>query len=82
MVVLHRLVNAGHMVVIIEHHLDVIRNADHIIDLGPEGGQAGGHIVATGTPHEIAKTADVTGSWTGHALATKYPSLTMDNATN
>ncbi len=53
--VLHRLVDAGNTVVVIEHNLDVIRTADWIIDLGPEGGDKGGHIVAEGTPEQVAK---------------------------
>ena len=56
--VLNRLVNKGNTVVVIEHNLDVIRQADHIIDVGPEGGEAGGCIVAKGTPEEMSKTKD------------------------
>ena len=63
--VLHRLVDAGNTVVVIEHNLDVIKTADHIVDLGPEGGAGGGKVVAKGTPEDIAATA---GSYTGHYL--------------
>jgi len=64
--VLHRLTDLGNTVVIIEHNLDVIRNADWIIDLGPEGGEEGGRIVAQGTPEQVAR---VKKSYTGQALA-------------
>ncbi|GGB53856.1 UvrABC system protein A [Lentibacillus populi] len=63
--VLQRLVDNGDTVLIIEHNLDVIKTADHIIDLGPEGGDRGGQIIATGTPEKIAETE---GSYTGHYL--------------
>ena len=63
---LNRLVDGGHSVVVIEHNLDVIRTADHVIDLGPEGGHRGGHLVAAGTPEEIAACKD---SHTGRFLA-------------
>ena len=62
---LNRLVDAGHTVVVIEHHLDVIKTADYIIDLGPEGGHRGGEIVAKGTPEAVAK---VRKSYTGQFL--------------
>ncbi|MCE5090519.1 excinuclease ABC subunit UvrA [Staphylococcus devriesei] len=65
--VLNRLVENGDTVVIIEHNLDVIKTADHIIDLGPEGGEGGGTIVATGTPEEIANVEE---SYTGNYLKT------------
>jgi excinuclease ABC subunit A len=65
--VLHRLVDAGNTVIVIEHNLDVIKTADHIIDLGPEGGAGGGRVVAQGTPEEVAATP---GSYTGEFLAT------------
>ncbi|MGQ0743532.1 MAG: excinuclease ABC subunit UvrA [Acidimicrobiales bacterium] len=64
--VLGRLVDAGNTVVVIEHNLDVIKSADWIVDLGPEGGDGGGTIVAEGTPEAVAKTP---GSWTGQFLA-------------
>jgi excinuclease ABC subunit A len=63
--VLQRLVSYGNTVIIIEHNLDVIKQADWIIDLGPEGGDKGGQIIATGTPEEIARTK---GSHTGFYL--------------
>lgn len=66
--VLNRFVDEGNTVLVIEHNLDVIKTADHIIDLGPEGGIGGGQIIATGTPEEVAQV-DV--SYTGHYLKTK-----------
>jgi len=66
---LGRLVDRGNTVVVIEHNLDVIRYADHVIDLGPEGGQAGGEIVVTGTPEEVAQCST---SHTGQALAASF----------
>ena len=66
LVVLQRLVDAGNTVLVIEHNLDVIKSADHIIDLGPEGGQRGGSIVACGTPEEVASVEE---SHTGRFLA-------------
>ncbi len=64
--VLARLVDAGNSVLIIEHNLDVIKSADYLIDLGPEGGDAGGRVVAAGTPEEVAAQPS---SWTGRALS-------------
>jgi excinuclease ABC subunit A len=64
--VLHRLTDLGNTIVIIEHNLDVIRNADWIIDLGPEGGEEGGKLVAQGTPEQVARNKK---SYTGQALA-------------
>ena len=64
--VLHRLVDTGNSVVVIEHNLDVIKTADRIIDMGPEGGDEGGQVVATGTPEQVAATP---GSHTGEFLA-------------
>ena len=64
--VLHELVDYGNSVLVIEHNLDVIKTADWILDLGPEGGDGGGKIVAVGTPEEVAKVKE---SWTGQYLA-------------
>ena len=63
--VLQRLVDAGNAVVVIEHTLDVIKTADWVIDLGPEGGEEGGRVVATGTPDDVAKISE---SYTGKFL--------------
>jgi len=63
--VLNRLVDAGNTVIVIEHNLDVIKSADYIIDLGPEGGDKGGTLVCAGTPEEVAAFP---GSYTGEFL--------------
>ncbi|MDO8562875.1 MAG: excinuclease ABC subunit UvrA, partial [Candidatus Limnocylindria bacterium] len=63
--VLHRLVDAGNTVIVIEHNLDVVKTADHVIDLGPAGGAAGGRVIAEGTPEAVAKEKS---SWTGRYL--------------
>jgi excinuclease ABC subunit A len=63
--VLNRLVDLGNTVLVIEHHLDVIKTADHVIDLGPEGGHAGGEVVVTGTPEDVAACKE---SYTGRFL--------------
>jgi excinuclease ABC subunit A len=60
-----KLVEAGHTLLVIEHNLDVIKTADHIIDLGPDGGDAGGEVVTSGTPEQVAKVEE---SYTGQAL--------------
>ncbi len=65
-----RLISLGHTIIVIEHNMDIIKCADHIIDIGPEGGEAGGNIVATGTPEEIAANPT---SHTGHYLRAKLP---------
>ncbi len=74
LIVLQRLVETGNTVLVIEHNLDVIKTVDHIIDLGPEGGDKGGQIIATGTPEEVAQ---VTASYTGQYLK---PILERDRA--
>ncbi len=63
--VLERLVDEGNTVLVIEHNLDVVKTADWVIDLGPEGGDGGGQVIATGTPEEVAEVAD---SYTGQYL--------------
>jgi excinuclease ABC subunit A len=63
--VLHQLRDAGNTIVVIEHNLDVIKTADWVVDMGPEGGDGGGQVVATGTPEEIAANA---ASHTGNYL--------------
>ena len=68
--VLHRLREHGNSVVVIEHNLDVIKTADWVIDLGPEGGAGGGHILAAGTPEHIAAQTD---SFTGRYLKKLLP---------
>ena len=68
--VLQRLVDLGNTVVVIEHQLDVVKSADWVIDLGPEGGDRGGHIVAAGTPEQLARHKK---SYTGQALAKLLP---------
>jgi excinuclease ABC subunit A len=69
---LQRLTDAGNTVVIIEHNLDVIGSADYVIDLGPEGGEKGGNVVASGSPEDIAS---ISGSFTGHYLAQLLPGI-------
>ena len=66
--VLHHLVDLGNSVIVIEHNLDVVRNADYVIDMGYEGGSKGGQIIATGTPEELAATHKETKSYTGYYL--------------
>ena len=63
--ILNRLVDAGNSMVIIEHNLDMVKSADWLIDMGPEGGAGGGTVVATGTPEQVSK---VEKSWTGKYL--------------
>ena len=71
---LQRLVDAGNTVLVIEHHLDVIKQADHMIDLGPLGGDRGGEIVAEGTPEEVARVeASLTGRYLRKKLARRAP---------
>jgi excinuclease ABC subunit A len=75
--VLHRLTDLGNTVIIIEHNLDIIRNADYLLDLGPEGGEFGGRVIAHGTPEQVAGVA---ASHTGHFLRPHFPSLSFRSA--
>jgi excinuclease ABC subunit A len=75
--VLHRLRDHGNTMVIIEHNLDVIKTADWVVDLGPEGGSGGGQVIATGTPEDVAKTK---GSYTGQFLAPMLSKRTRSKA--
>jgi excinuclease ABC subunit A len=77
--VLHRLTDLGNTVIIIEHNLDVIRNADWILDLGPEGGEEGGRIVAQGTPEQVAR---VKKSYTGQALTAYFDGSSKNGSSN
>ena len=69
---LRRLVEAGNTVVVIEHNLELVKAADWVIDLGPEGGAAGGRLVAEGTPEQVARTP---GSYTGEWLRRILPAV-------
>jgi excinuclease ABC subunit A len=73
--VLHRLTDNGNTVVVIEHELDLVKNADHVLDLGPEGGEGGGEVVATGTPEEVAR---VDASYTGRYLRDLLPDVDLE----
>jgi excinuclease ABC subunit A len=73
--VLHRLTEDGNTVVVIEHELDLVKNADHIVDLGPEGGENGGEVVAAGTPEEVARVED---SYTGRYLRDLLPDVDLE----
>ena len=70
--VLQRLVDQGHSVIVIEHNLDVIASSDYIIDIGPEGGDKGGKVVACGTPEELALCKD---SYTGQYLKEHFETI-------
>ncbi len=81
--VLHRLTDLGNTVVIIEHNLDIIRNADYVLDMGPEGGEGGGRIIAHGTPEQIATVRDShTGSFLARYYTTHTQALTSRNGTS
>jgi excinuclease ABC subunit A len=79
--VLHRLTDLGNTVVIIEHNLDIIRNADYILDMGPEGGEGGGRVIAHGTPEQIATVAEShTGSFLAKYYATQTAGISLNGA--
>jgi excinuclease ABC subunit A len=71
LIALNKLIDHGHSLLVIEHNLDVIKTADWVIDLGPDGGKHGGRIIAEGTPESVAK---IKGSYTGHYLAKTFNS--------
>ena len=71
--ILHKLADGGNTVVVIEHNLDVIKTADYIIDIGPEGGDRGGTVIARGTPEDVAKNEDsYTGFYVKKMLEKRY----------
>jgi excinuclease ABC subunit A len=74
--VLHRLVDSGNTVIVIEHNLDVLKTADHIIDLGPGGGDSGGEVVALGTPEDVSQMPK---SATGEYLKRMLPAVRSGN---
>lgn len=76
--VLERLTDAGNSVVVIEHNLDVIKTADHIIDLGPEGGEGGGRVIAEGTPEEVAESGTYTGDFLKEMLSDNITPLAKE----
>jgi excinuclease ABC subunit A len=73
--VLQRLVDNGNTVAVVEHELDLVKNADHVIDLGPEGGENGGSVVASGTPEELARIEE---SYTGQYLRDLLPAIDLE----
>ena len=77
--VLHRLADLGNTVIIIEHNLDIIRNADYLLDMGPEGGEGGGTVVGFGTPEQLATVA---ASHTGSFLRPHFPGLQVIRENN
>ena len=72
--VLHQLRDKGHSIIVIEHHLDVVKSCDWVIDLGPDGGERGGQVIAKGTPEDVAKAKDsATGQFLARMLDTTSP---------